>query len=119
MSRPLRALGNPLDHCPAVQDVCEKTRDSQSHTAHRVVAFEPYAPAALFMRIAATYFGAYRAPAAGSASGTDSGRWAVAAGRMGGAVVAWAALFAAKAALGFWLRAWAVHHLRRAAKRAR
>lgn len=36
------------------QDVCEKAKGGQSHTAHRVVAFEPYAPAALFLRIAVT-----------------------------------------------------------------
>ena len=35
-----------------IQDVCEKAKGGQSHTAHRVVAFEPYAPAALFLRIA-------------------------------------------------------------------
>ena len=32
--------------------MCEKAKGGQSHTAHRVVAFEPYAPAALFLRIA-------------------------------------------------------------------
>ena len=37
-----------------MQDVCEKAKGGQSHTAHRVVAFEPYAPAALFLRIAVT-----------------------------------------------------------------
>ena len=34
--------------------MCEKAKGGQSHTAHRVVAFEPYAPAALFLRIAIT-----------------------------------------------------------------
>ena len=34
--------------------MCEKAKGGQSHTAHRVVAFEPYAPAALFLRIALT-----------------------------------------------------------------
>lgn len=34
--------------------MCEKAKGGQSHTAHRVVAFEPYAPAALFLRIAVT-----------------------------------------------------------------
>ncbi len=37
-----------------LQDVCDKAKGGQSHTAHRVVAFEPYAPAALFLRIALT-----------------------------------------------------------------
>lgn len=40
------------DITAAMQDVCEKAKGGQSHTAHRVVAFEPYAPAALFLRIA-------------------------------------------------------------------
>jgi len=111
--RPGRRRGRRARRAP--QDVCEKTRGSQSHTAHRVVAFEPYAPAALFLRIAATYLGAHRAAAGAAAPRALAGR----AGWLGAAALAWAALFAAKAALGFWLRAAAVHHLRRAARRAR
>ena len=115
--RPARRRGRRARR--ATQDVCEKTRGSQSHTAHRVVAFEPYAPAALFLRIAATYLGAHRA-AAGAATGLSAPRaLAGRAGWLGAAALAWAALFAAKAALGFWLRAAAVHLLRRAARRAR
>lgn len=37
------------------QDVAEKLAAAQSHSAHRVVAFEPLAPAALFVRIALTF----------------------------------------------------------------
>lgn len=47
----------------AVQDVCEKAKGGQSHTAHRVVAFEPYAPAALFLRIAVTALVVRQTPA--------------------------------------------------------
>ena len=112
-----------LDEHGGAQDVCEKTRGSQSHTAHRVVAFEPYAPAALFLRIAATYLGTHR-PAAGVATSGGGGLFdaralAGRAGWVGCAALAWVVLFAAKAALGFCLRAAAVHHLRRAARRAR
>jgi hypothetical protein len=38
-----------------MQDVAEKLAAAQSHTSHRVVAFEPLAPAALFVRIALTF----------------------------------------------------------------
>ena len=34
-----------------MQDVCEKTEGCQSHNIHRVVAFQPFAPAALFCRV--------------------------------------------------------------------
>ena len=49
-------LGRRIPHgtLTCLQDVCEKAKGGQSHTAHRVVAFEPYAPAALFLRIALT-----------------------------------------------------------------
>ena len=119
----LHAFLRALNEHGAAQDVCEKMRGSQSHTAHRVVAFEPYAPAALFLRIAATYLGTHR-PAAGVATGGGGGllgarALAGRAGWLGCAALAWVVLFAAKAALGFCLRAAAVHHLRRAARRAR
>ncbi len=38
-----------------MKDVAEKVVAAQSHNAHRVVAFEPLAPAALFLRIAITF----------------------------------------------------------------
>lgn len=38
-----------------MQDVAEKLAAAQSHSSHRVVAFEPLAPAALFVRIALTF----------------------------------------------------------------
>ena len=34
-----------------MQDVCEKVKGAQSHNVHRIVYFEPFAPAALFLRI--------------------------------------------------------------------
>lgn len=37
-----------------MRDVAGAAADAQSHSAHRVVAFEPLAPAALALRIAAT-----------------------------------------------------------------
>ncbi|KAK9832284.1 hypothetical protein WJX74_005365 [Apatococcus lobatus] len=37
-----------------MKDVCEKTEGCQSHNIHRVVAFQPFAPAALFCRVLLT-----------------------------------------------------------------
>lgn len=34
-----------------LQDMCEKIKSSGSHNIHRVVYFEPFAAAALFLRI--------------------------------------------------------------------
>ena len=37
-----------------LQDVCDRVLHSQSHNIHKVMVFEPFAPAALFLRIALT-----------------------------------------------------------------
>jgi hypothetical protein len=74
----------------------------------QVVAFEPFAPAALFLRIAVTVFVIHReqmrleppSPAQVAYLGASC-------------AAAWVALFAAKAALGFSLRGIAAHFLRR------
>ena len=42
------------------QDVCERVQTSQSHNVHRVVGFDPLAPAAFFIRIVLTVLGAHR-----------------------------------------------------------
>ncbi|KAK9813486.1 hypothetical protein WJX73_001775 [Symbiochloris irregularis] len=42
-------------------DVSERVQHSQSHNIHRVVSFEPLAPAALFLRILLTFIGGQRA----------------------------------------------------------
>ena len=42
----------------AEQDVSERVQASQSHNMHRVVGFEPLAPAAFFVRIILTFMGA-------------------------------------------------------------
>ena len=50
--------GDPLCN---LQDVSERVRGSQSHNMHRVVGFEPLAPAAFFVRIILTFLGAQQA----------------------------------------------------------
>ncbi len=73
----------------------------------QVVAFEPFAPAALFLRIAATVLVIKREHHMGA--GPPSG-WHVAS--LGASCAAiWIALFAAKALLGFSLRGIALHFL--------
>lgn len=37
-----------------MQDICDKVLSSHSHNIHKVICFEPFAPAALFMRIVLT-----------------------------------------------------------------
>jgi hypothetical protein len=115
-----------------MQDIAEKLAAAQSHSSHRVVAFDPLAPAALFVRIALT-FAAIRVRRNGrqnawitpdplrqsagwlnchsmvSCTCMQSERWADTSWlRLGGLLVlaaaGWAALFAAKLALGFALK---------------
>jgi hypothetical protein len=87
------------------KDVCERARTGNSHSAHRVVAFEPYAPAAFAVRIVLTAAGTLRGH-------TTAGpvRWAAWAATA--AVPAWLTLFAAKAGLGYGLRVSAAAYLR-------
>ncbi|EIE21001.1 DUF747-domain-containing protein [Coccomyxa subellipsoidea C-169] len=94
-----------------MRDVCEKAKGGQSHTAHRVVAFEPYAPAALFLRIAVTALIVSRSEQPLMQAGWR-GPWQVVS--LGAyCIAAWVAVFVAKAALGFSLRGIALHFLRR------
>ncbi|KAK9908256.1 hypothetical protein WJX75_004929 [Coccomyxa subellipsoidea] len=94
-----------------MRDVCEKAKGGQSHTAHRVVAFEPYAPAALFLRIAVTALIVSKSEQPMLQAGWP-GPWQVAS--LGAyCIAAWVAVFVAKAALGFSLRGIAVHFLNR------
>ena len=51
----------PDDPSSNLQDVSERVRGSQSHNMHRVVGFEPLAPAAFFVRIILTFLGAQQA----------------------------------------------------------
>lgn len=38
-----------------MKDMCEKVSSAQSHSMHRFIGFEPFAPAALFVRVAMSY----------------------------------------------------------------
>ncbi|CAL8469052.1 g8593 [Coccomyxa elongata] len=92
-----------------MRDVCEKAKGGQSHTAHRVVAFEPYAPAALFLRIAVTALVVSRSE---HVQVSRAGPWR-AASLGASCAAAWLAVFLAKAALGFSLRGVAKNFLMR------
>ena len=75
-----------------MKDLCERVCTCQSHSAHKLVGFEPFAPTAFFLRIAMAFAAArHEAPLPISR-----------VARLGVAVVAvWAGLFAIKLALGF------------------
>lgn len=54
--------GSVADTAEILQDVCDKVKGSHSHDIHRVVYFEPFAPAALFLRIMVTMVGSSDKP---------------------------------------------------------
>jgi len=77
-----------------MRDVAGAAADAQSHSAHRVVAFEPLAPAALALRIAAT-LAAIRGDSWADTS------WGRAAAVAAWGAAAWGAALAVKLLLGF------------------
>lgn len=78
----------------------------------QVIAFEPFAPAALFLRIAVTVFVIKREQLLGS---QEHAAWHVSS--LGAACAAiWVGLFCAKALLGFSLRGIAQHFLQHQGK---
>lgn len=92
------------------KDLCEQLATAQSHTAHRLVGFEPFAPAALFFRVILSYVSLRR---------EDPGAMSAARGIMA-IVLAWAALVIFKLGLGYLVKRGAVGYLGRyEARRAR
>jgi hypothetical protein len=105
------------------RDLCEAVAGTQSHSVHRAVGFEPFAPAALFLRAALTRAALARG-GAGAGAGASGGGWFGSLLRGGGRAARlaglWAALVAAKLLLGFGVRLAAAGYLRRyEARRAR
>jgi hypothetical protein len=96
-----------------MKDLCERVAGAQSHSMHRLVGFEPFAPAALFLRVALTYAALRREGAAGGAAAGGLRAAGRTAAWCGGGAAAWLALVAAKTALGFLLKRGAVAYLRR------
>ena len=80
-----------------MQDMCEQVRSSQSHNVHRIVHFDAFAPAALFVRIALSFI-LGRSPRTPLAAAM----W----------LAVWLALLTAKVALGYWLKSVAAAYLR-------
>ena len=87
-----------------MKDLCERVAGAQSHSMHRLVGFEPFAPAALFLRVALTYAALRREGAAGGAAAGGLRAAGRTAAWCGGGAAAWLALVAAKTALGFLLK---------------
>jgi hypothetical protein len=103
------------------RDLCEAAVGAQSHSVHRAVGFEPFAPAALFLRAALTRAALARG---GGGAGAAGGGWFGSLLRGGGRAARlaglWAVLVAAKLLLGFGVRLAAAGYLRRyEARRAR
>jgi Eukaryotic membrane protein family len=87
------------------KDVCEKARDGNSHTARRIIAFDPFAPAAFAVRIALTAGAAVRAAAPAKLQGVTRRQMWVYCG------AGWLALLGFKVVLGYGLRATAASYL--------
>lgn len=85
------------------KDLCEQVATAQSHTMHRLVGYEPFSPAALFFRVAMSYW-ALRGEHSG---GYSPGRSAIAV------ICVWAVLAVVKIGLGFLLKRTAVAYLKR------
>jgi len=102
------------------KDLCERISSAQSHSIHRLVGFEPFAAAALFLRVALSYLALFREGASSSSRGPshdgaalEAVRGLMAAGTwtLIGAFV-WVALTAFTAALGFAIKRGSVKYLR-------
>jgi Eukaryotic membrane protein family len=85
------------------KDLCEQLATAQSHTAHRLVGFEPFAPAALFFRVILSYV---------SLRTEDPGAMSAARGILA-IVLSWAALAVFKLGLGYLVKRGAVRYLGR------
>ncbi|KAI3435954.1 hypothetical protein D9Q98_002012 [Chlorella vulgaris] len=86
-----------------MRDLCDRVSGAQSHNIHKLVGFEPFAPSALFFRIALT----------AAALRHDGGR--LQPMRVAAAVPAalglWALLLLAKLGLGYLLKVAATHYV--------
>lgn len=103
-----------------MRDLCDRVSGAQSHNVHKVVGFEPFAPAALAFRIAVTAAALAR-PHAPSQAGLSGGQALLVAVLV---VALWGVLLVTKLVLGFLLKLIAtayLHHYdaKRAAAAAR
>ncbi|KAL4458618.1 hypothetical protein ABPG75_013483 [Micractinium tetrahymenae] len=92
-----------------MRDLCDRVASAQSHNIHKLVGFEPFAPAALAFRITATAAALRAGSSGGSSGGVQPLAVAAAAARL---VAAWLLLLAAKVGLGFLLKLIATAYLR-------
>lgn len=89
-----------------MRDLCDRVSTSQSHNMHKLVGFEPFAPAALAFRIAVT------AAALRQEGGGLAALSLLQAARVAATVVAlWAALLLVKLGLGYLLKPVATAYL--------
>ena len=86
------------------KDVCEHVATSQSHSVHRLVGFEPFAPAALFFRVLLSYM-ALRREELSTATSTARGVLLL--------LVGWLGLALMKLGLGYLIKRGAVAYLKR------
>ena len=77
-----------------MQDVCERVITSQSHNVHSVMDFEPFGPAALFLRVMLTFLVIRSEPL----SETSLSQWGL---RSFAALASWGLLCMLCACLGF------------------
>jgi hypothetical protein len=88
-----------------MRDLCDRVAGAQSHNIHKAVGFEPFAPAALFFRIALT---AAALRHEGSLAALQPAQVAAAAPA---ALAVWAGLLLVKLGLGYLLKAGAAAYV--------
>lgn len=112
---PISATGRTMHPAPVyrrpgvyrefMRDLCDRVSGAQSHNIHKLVGFEPFAPAALFFRIALT------AAALRHDGGLAALRPLQAAAVAASAVGLWALLLLAKLGLGYVLKLVAISYV--------
>ena len=101
-----------------MKDLSENVAASHSHNSHKIVGLEPFAPAALFLRVAGTYGTSRIAAGSGDSNGNstgggwDSSWWTVLQLLWHGALF-WCVLAMLKIVLGYVLKKIAIGYMKR------
>lgn len=107
-SRPMCCRRRPGVYREYMRDLCDRVSSAQSHNIHKLVGFEPFAPAALAFRIAATASALRAGASSGTGGGARSLMFAASVARL---VATWMLLLAAKVGLGYLLKLIATAYL--------
>ncbi len=84
-----------------MRDLCDRVSTAQSHNIHKLVGFEPFAPAALFFRIVVTTVALRHTESSGGLAAMRPGQALLV---VAATLAIWAMLLAAKLGLGYVLK---------------